>query len=117
MARPMPDAAPVTMATFSTDVAPTVSPFDSDRWFENGVDGGGPAVRHSGLAPDLDRERHGHERAEQPEQVLVLIGDALHLDAAEVVGTGLQSREGGVVEGLQLVHRAGDALGVAAALA
>ena len=40
------------------------------------------AVGHPRLAPHLDRERHGHQRVEQPEQVLVLVGDAVELDAA-----------------------------------
>src|SRR5688572_15512107 len=52
----------------------------SDRGLENRVEGRCTAVRHPWLPPDLDRERDRHQRAVQPQEVLVLVGDPVELD-------------------------------------
>ena len=54
--------------------------------------------------------------AEQPQQALAVVGQVVHPELLEVAGGRLEAGERGVVERLELVHRAGEALGVAGAL-
>ena len=56
----------------------------SDGGFDDRVDGGRAAVGHPRLAPHLDRERHGHERAEQPQQALGVVGQRVQVELLEV---------------------------------
>src|SRR5712692_7552829 len=90
---------------------------DLDGWLHDDVDARRAAVRYPGLTPHLDRERDGHQRGEQPEEVPVLVGDAVELNLAEVLRARLETGERGVVERLKLVHRARETLGVAVELA
>src|SRR5687768_10269146 len=69
----------------------------SDGRFDDGVEHGRAAVGYARLAPHLDRERRGDERAAQPQEAAVLVGDAVHRHALEVLAHLLEPREHGVV--------------------
>ena len=59
----------------------------SDGRFDDLVHAGGAAVGHPRLAPDLDRERHVHERVAEPEQVRGVVGQRIELVLVEVLAS------------------------------
>src|SRR5947209_12846814 len=84
----------------------------SNGGFDRGVETARAAVRDARLAPHLYRERHGDQRAVEPEQSLGVLGQLVHLELLEIRGDSVRAREGGVVERLQLLHGGREALGV-----
>ena len=61
---------------------------------------------------DLDRERRVHQRVAEPQQVGGVLREIVERQPVEVRHGRLQTGEGGVVERLELVHGAGQPLGV-----
>src|SRR4051812_12874592 len=131
-ARPIPEPPPVTSATRPLSSMPLppvaraalrrrgdrqIRSLGSEHGFEHRVDGGRAGVRHAWLTPHLDRERDGDHRAVEPQEVHALLGEVVDRVLLEVLAGRFHARHRRVVERLQLVHRALDALGVTRALA
>ena len=87
----------------------------SDRGFDHDVEGGRAAVGHAWLVPRFDRERHVDQRVAELEEVAGVVGEVVEGELLEIRRGVLEAGEGGVVERLQLVHGAREALGVALA--
>src|SRR5207302_4583071 len=88
-------------------VIPVAKVTFSDGGLGDRIQAGRTAVRHLRLTPHLDRERHRDEGAVEPEQALPVVGKRVDVELLEVCRRRVHPRQGGVVERLKLVHRAG----------
>src|SRR5439155_24781839 len=79
----------------------------SDGGLGDGIQARRTAVRHLRLTPHLDRERNRDEGAVEPQQALLLVRQRVHVELLEVCRRRVHPRQRGVVEGLELLDRAG----------